>query len=51
MTVPCFRAYRSWMYSPQSQTLTEQRLKFWFQNADANTRAGFLQWAKQQPSS
>ena len=30
---------------PQSQTLTEQRLKFWFQNADPDTRARFLQWA------
>ena len=36
---------------PQSQALTEQRLKFWFQQADADTRARFLQWAKQQPSS
>ncbi len=36
---------------PQSQTLTEQRLKFWFQNADPDTRARFLQWAKRQPSS
>lgn len=36
---------------PQSQTLTEQRLKFWFQYADPDTRARFLQWAKQQPSS
>lgn len=36
---------------PQSQTLTEQRLNFWFQNADPDTRARFLQWAKQQPSS
>ncbi|MDR7940548.1 curli synthesis inhibitor [Enterobacter soli] len=36
---------------PQSQTLTEQRLKFWFQQADPDTRAKFLQWAKQQPSS
>ncbi|WP_368543431.1 curli synthesis inhibitor [Enterobacter soli] len=36
---------------PQSQPLTEQRLKFWFQQADADTRARFLQWAKQQPSS
>ncbi|HGD3335002.1 TPA: DUF2057 family protein [Enterobacter hormaechei] len=35
---------------PQSQTLTEQRLKFWFQNADPDTRDRFLQWAKQQPS-
>ncbi|EPD4431585.1 curli synthesis inhibitor, partial [Enterobacter roggenkampii] len=23
----------------------------WFQQADADTRARFLQWAKQQPSS
>lgn len=36
---------------PQSRALTEQRLKFWFQQADADTRARFLQWAKQQPSS
>ncbi len=36
---------------PQSQSLTEQRLKFWFQQADPDTRARFLQWAKQQPSS
>lgn len=36
---------------PQSQTLTEQRLRFWFQNADPDTRARFLQWAKRQPSS
>ena len=36
---------------PQSQTLTEQRLKFWFQQADPDTRARFLQWVKQQPSS
>jgi hypothetical protein len=26
---------------PQSQTLTEQRLKFWFQQADPDTRARF----------
>lgn len=26
---------------PQSQTLTEQRLKFWFQQADPETRARF----------
>ncbi|MCI2293705.1 MULTISPECIES: curli synthesis inhibitor [Enterobacter] len=36
---------------PQSQTLTEQRLRFWFQNADPDTRARFLKWAKRQPSS
>jgi uncharacterized protein YccT (UPF0319 family) len=27
---------------PQSQTLTEQRLKYWFQQADAQTRSNFL---------
>lgn len=36
---------------PQSQTLTEQRLKYWFQQADPDTRSRFLQWVKQQPSS
>ncbi|MDH1126142.1 DUF2057 family protein [Enterobacter sp. GD03975] len=36
---------------PQSQTLTEQRLRFWFQSADTDTRARFLQWVKRQPSS
>lgn len=36
---------------PQSQTLTEQRLKFWFEQADAQTRTNFLQWAQKQPSS
>lgn len=36
---------------PQSQTLTEQRLKFWFEQADAQTRSNFLQWAQKQPSS
>lgn len=36
---------------PHSQTLTEQRLKFWYQQADPTTRARFLEWAKQQPSS
>ncbi|WP_072568074.1 MULTISPECIES: curli synthesis inhibitor [unclassified Enterobacter] len=35
----------------QSQTLTEQRLKFWFEQADPQTRDRFLQWAKQQPPS
>lgn len=34
-----------------SQTLTEQRLKFWYQQADPTTRARFIEWAKQQPSS
>ncbi|HEF0061416.1 TPA: DUF2057 family protein [Citrobacter pasteurii] len=36
---------------PQSQTLTEQRLKYWFQQADAQTRSSFLQWAEKQPPS
>ena len=35
---------------PQSQTLTEQRLKYWFGQADAQTRSNFLQWAEKQPS-
>lgn len=35
----------------QSQTLTEQRLKYWFQLADPQTRHRFLEWVKQQPSS
>ncbi|WP_330986058.1 MULTISPECIES: curli synthesis inhibitor [Enterobacterales] len=35
----------------QSQTLTEQRLKYWFQLADPATRHRFLEWAKSQPSS
>ncbi|MFJ3456925.1 DUF2057 family protein [Scandinavium goeteborgense] len=35
----------------QSQTLTEQRLKYWFQLADPQTRSRFLEWAKSQPSS
>ncbi|GGD12221.1 MULTISPECIES: curli synthesis inhibitor [Franconibacter] len=34
-----------------SQTLTEQRLKYWYQQADATTRSRFMEWAKQQPSS
>ena len=36
---------------PQSQTLTEQRLKYWYQQADAQTRSNFLQWAQKQPPS
>ena len=36
---------------PQSQTLTEQRLKYWFQQADAQMRSNFLQWAEKQPPS
>lgn len=35
----------------QSQNLTEQRLKYWYQQADPATRDRFLQWIKQQPSS
>lgn len=35
----------------QSQTLTEQRLKYWFAQADPQTRNRFMQWAKEQPSS
>jgi uncharacterized protein len=35
----------------QSQTLTEQRLKYWFQLADPQTRLRFMEWAKSQPSS
>ncbi|POT57868.1 hypothetical protein C3432_08010 [Citrobacter amalonaticus] len=37
--------------SPLSQTLTEQRLKYWFKQADPQTRNNFLQWAEKQPSS
>ncbi|MGU0017050.1 DUF2057 family protein [Escherichia coli] len=36
---------------PQSQVLTEQRLKYWFKLADPQTRNTFLQWAEKQPSS
>ncbi|MDA8479193.1 DUF2057 family protein [Citrobacter sp. Awk 4] len=36
---------------PQSQTLTEQRLKYWFKQADPQTRNNFLKWAEKQPSS
>lgn len=39
------------MPPPQSQTLTEQRLKYWFAQADTETRNRFMQWAKQQPPS
>jgi len=35
----------------QSQTLTEQRLKYWYQQASPQTRERFMQWLKQQPSS
>jgi uncharacterized protein YccT (UPF0319 family) len=32
----------------QSQTLTEQRLKYWFLQADIPTRERFLRWVKDQ---
>lgn len=35
----------------QSQNLTEQHLKYWYQQADPATRDRFMQWIKQQPSS
>ncbi|WMY73012.1 DUF2057 family protein [Buttiauxella selenatireducens] len=34
---------------PQSETLTEQRLKYWFLQADKSTRERFLQWVKDNP--
>ncbi|HFZ8995293.1 TPA: DUF2057 family protein [Citrobacter freundii] len=37
--------------SPQSQELTGQRLKYWFKQADPQTRHEFMQWAEKQPSS
>lgn len=36
---------------PQSQALTEQRLKYWFKQADPQTRNNFLQWEEKQPPS
>ncbi|NIY47077.1 curli synthesis inhibitor [Cedecea colo] len=33
-----------------SETLTEQRLKYWFVQADKTTRERFLQWVKEHPS-
>ncbi|HEY1847424.1 MAG TPA: DUF2057 family protein [Buttiauxella sp.] len=33
-----------------SETLTEQRLKYWFVQADKPTRERFLQWVKEHPS-
>lgn len=38
-------------FPPQSQVLTEQRLKYWFKQADPQTRNNFLQWAEKQPPS
>ncbi|WP_435929761.1 curli synthesis inhibitor [Dryocola sp. BD613] len=34
-----------------SETLTEQRLKYWFAQADKATRERFLRWVKEHPSS
>ena len=33
----------------QSETLTEQRLKYWFLQADKPTRESFLQWVRDNP--
>lgn len=33
-----------------SETLTEQRLKYWFVQADKTTRERFLQWVKEHPA-
>lgn len=33
-----------------SETLTEQRLKYWFTQADKTTRENFLRWVKEHPS-
>ncbi|MGB7800269.1 curli synthesis inhibitor [Buttiauxella sp.] len=35
---------------PQSETMTEQRLKYWFLQADKTTRERFLQWVKDNPA-
>ncbi|YCH50808.1 DUF2057 family protein [Enterobacter sp. SA197] len=35
----------------QSQNLTEQRLRYWYQQADPATRDRFMQWIRQQPPS
>jgi hypothetical protein len=34
----------------QSETLTEQRLKYWFLQADKPTRERFLEWTKDHPA-
>lgn len=34
----------------QSETLTEQRLRYWFLQADKPTRDRFLQWVKDNPT-
>ncbi|MEW7311577.1 DUF2057 family protein [Buttiauxella gaviniae] len=34
----------------QSETLTEQRLRYWFLQADKPTRERFLQWVKENPA-
>lgn len=36
---------------PPSQDLTEQRLKYWYQQADPQTRSRFMEWVKLQPPS
>jgi uncharacterized protein YccT (UPF0319 family) len=36
--------------SAQPETLTEQRLKYWFSQADKPTRARFLRWANETPA-
>lgn len=36
--------------SRQSDTLTEQRLRYWFLQADKPTRDRFLQWVKDNPA-
>lgn len=36
--------------SRQSDTLTEQRLRYWFLQADKPTRERFLQWVKDHPA-
>ncbi|RPH21717.1 DUF2057 family protein [Buttiauxella warmboldiae] len=35
--------------APQSDTLAEQRLRYWFLQADQPTRERFLQWVKDRP--
>lgn len=36
--------------APRSETLTEQRLKYWFTQADSTTREKFLRWVKEHPT-
>lgn len=35
---------------PASETLTEQRLKYWYSQADKSTRARFLRWVNETPA-